>query len=291
MAGTPIRTSSTAVWSRSRERRPAPGPLQLLAAAIFLVAVAAGSELGVGTSLTPLVVLPVVWFALHDARLELLPAIAGAALAATLPGLSGAGDETGAVLAEGCVWLVSLSIAGYVIARYVRGREGAIEGFAVLARTDPLTGLANRRAWTELLRREIARARRDGSSFSVALVDLDRFKAFNDRHGHAAGDRLLKEAAARWSGQIREMDLIARHGGEEFALLLPGAAGEDAVTVIERIRRNTPESITASGGVAEWDGQEDPDELLARADAALYRAKRGGRDQIRVAQRSVTSSV
>ncbi len=195
------------------------------------------------------------------------------------------------MLAEGLVWIVALSAGGFAIARYVRSREGAIEGFAVLARTDPLTGLANRRAWTELLRREIARARRDGSVFSVALVDLDRFKAFNDRHGHAAGDRLLKEAASRWSAQIREMDLIARHGGEEFALLLPGAADEHAVTVVERIRRNTPEAITASGGVAEWNGSEDPDALLARADAALYAAKRGGRDQIRVAQRSATSSV
>ena len=291
MAGTPIRTSSTAVWSRSHERRPAPGPLQLLLAALFLAGIAASNGLDVGSALNPLVVLPVAWFALHDARLELLLAIVGAALAATVPALSGAGSDAASVLVEGGVWVVALSVAGYGIAHYVRSREGAIEGFAVLARTDPLTGLANRRAWTELLRREIARARRDGSSFSVALVDLDRFKGFNDRHGHAAGDRLLKEAAARWSGQIREMDLIARHGGEEFALLLPGAAGEDAVTVIERIRRNTPSSITASGGIAEWDGQEEGDELLARADAALYRAKRGGRDQVRVAQRSVTSSV
>ena len=283
MAGTPIRTSPTAAWSYHRERRTLPASLQLLAAAVFLAAIGAGAELGLGTALTPLVILPVAWFGLRDARLELVAVTAAAALAATLPGLDEAGDATGAVLLEGLVWALALGTTGYAIAVYARRHERAIDGFATLARTDPLTGLANRRAWTELLRREIARARRDGSRFSVALVDLDRFKDFNDRYGHAAGDRLLKEAASRWSAQIREMDLLARHGGEEFALLLPGAGGEDAMTVIERLRRQTPGAITASSGVAEWDGGEDPDALLARADEALYRAKRNGRDQSQAA--------
>ncbi len=116
-----------------------------------------------------------------------------------------------------------LGIAGYATSRLIRQRERLIEDVAELARTDVLTGLANRRGWQELLRREIARARRNDTPLSVALVDLDRFKDYNDGNGHAAGDRLLKEAASRWAAQIREVDLIARHGGEEFAVLLPGA--------------------------------------------------------------------
>jgi diguanylate cyclase (GGDEF)-like protein len=147
-----------------------------------------------------------------------------------------------------------------------------------LARTDSLTGVANRRAWDEELPRELARAARSGQPMCVALLDLDHFKAYNDEHGHQAGDRLLKAAAAAWEGRLRKTDLLARYGGEEFAVLLPDCALDDAMEIAGRLRTAQPEG-TCSIGVADWDGREDLGQLIARADRALYAAKAGGRDR------------
>ncbi|HEV2871623.1 MAG TPA: sensor domain-containing diguanylate cyclase, partial [Actinomycetota bacterium] len=147
-----------------------------------------------------------------------------------------------------------------------------------LARTDGLTGVANRRAWDEELPRELARAARSGQPVCVALLDLDHFKAYNDEHGHQAGDRLLKAAAAAWESRLRKTDLLARYGGEEFAVLLPDCALGNAMEIAERLRTAQPE-VTCSIGVADWDGREDIGRLVARADRALYAAKAGGRDR------------
>ncbi|WP_229076449.1 GGDEF domain-containing protein [Actinoplanes sp. DH11] len=149
-----------------------------------------------------------------------------------------------------------------------------------LARSDELTGLPNRRAWNDELPRALERARRDRSPVTVAILDLDRFKTFNDTHGHPAGDRLLKAAAAAWHSALRDVDLIARHGGEEFVVLLPGAGPAEARQVLARALAVTPLGQTFSAGVAVWDRTETSDELLARADAALYAAKAGGRNRI-----------
>jgi diguanylate cyclase (GGDEF)-like protein len=147
-----------------------------------------------------------------------------------------------------------------------------------LARTDSLTGVANRRAWDEELPRELARSARSRQPVCVALLDLDHFKAYNDEHGHQAGDRLLKTAAAAWEGRLRKTDLLARYGGEEFAVLLPDCALGNAMEIAERLRNAQPE-VTCSIGVADWDGREDIGRLVARADRALYAAKAGGRDR------------
>lgn len=148
-----------------------------------------------------------------------------------------------------------------------------------MARTDDLTGLPNRRAWYEELPRELARARRYANPACVAMLDLDRFKDYNDRLGHLAGDRLLKEAAGAWRGALRETDRLARYGGEEFSVVLPDCEIDDALILVERLRSVTPEGETCSAGLAEWDGQETPEGLVQRADAALYEAKRTGRDR------------
>ena len=115
------------------------------------------------------------------------------------------------------------------------------------------------------------------------MLDLDRFKRFNDEYGHQAGDRLLKTAAAAWSGQLRTVDHLARYGGEEFIVLLPTASAELATMVLERLRSATPAGQTFSAGVATWDRNETSEELIARADQALYEAKDAGRDRIQVA--------
>lgn len=147
------------------------------------------------------------------------------------------------------------------------------------ARTDALTGLANRRGLTEELEREIVRARRARVPLTVAIVDIDHFKLYNDAHGHQAGDRLLREAAAAWRDQLRATDTLGRYGGEEFVAVLPQCPAAEGETLIERLRDATPLGVTCSAGVASLESDESSQTLLARADAALYRAKLEGRDR------------
>ncbi len=180
-------------------------------------------------------------------------------------------------------WLVlAIGVAASILLGallWLLGQVGALyREVGRLARTDSLTGVANRRAWDEELPRELARAARSGQRVCVALLDLDQFKAYNDDYGHQAGDRLLKEAAAAWEGRLRKTDLLARYGGEEFAVLLPDCALENAMEIAERLRTAQPEG-TCSIGVADWDGREDVAQLVARADRALYAAKAAGRDR------------
>ena len=143
-----------------------------------------------------------------------------------------------------------------------------------LSRTDPLTGLANRRGWDEQLDRELARARRSGRAVSVTLLDLDDFKGFNDAHGHQAGDRLLVAAAAAWQGQLRAVDVLCRWGGDEFAVLLPDCSECESQEIIARISQNTPSLQSCAAGVAAWDGNETAHDLLRRADTQLLEQKR-----------------
>lgn len=147
------------------------------------------------------------------------------------------------------------------------------------ALTDALTGLPNRRAWEDGLSRELARSRRTGTSLSVAAVDLDHFKAINDADGHSAGDRFLRRTAVAWKTVLRTHDLLARTGGEEFAVALPDCDLEAAGLVGDRFRALVPDGHTCSVGVARWDRSENAEELLQRADRALYEAKRSGRDR------------
>jgi diguanylate cyclase (GGDEF)-like protein len=149
-----------------------------------------------------------------------------------------------------------------------------------LARTDGLTGLANRRALDESLARELASARRTGRTLSVGLLDLDHFKRYNDHNGHQAGDDLLARTGDLWHRLTRASDTLGRYGGEEFLLVLPDCDLAAAMVAIERFRHAIPAGQTCSAGVAQWDGMEDERLLVARADAALYRAKRTGRDRV-----------
>jgi diguanylate cyclase (GGDEF)-like protein len=148
------------------------------------------------------------------------------------------------------------------------------------ARTDDLTGLLNRRAWEEQLPREMARARRQSDPLCVAMLDLDFFKNYNDERGHQAGDRLLKQSTAAWGGELRSSDTLARYGGEEFTVALPGCNLSIAKDIVERLRAAMPADETVSAGVACWNGRESAEELVGRADAALYEAKRTGRDRL-----------
>jgi diguanylate cyclase (GGDEF)-like protein len=149
---------------------------------------------------------------------------------------------------------------------------------SALALSDSLTGLATRRVWDEELPRELARARRSDSPLTLAVVDIDHMSAFNMLRGEREGDRLIKETASRWRGELREVDTLARLEGTEFGILLPGCALGEAVDVLDRVRAATPRGQTASAGVARWDGEEPAELLLIRAQDALAAAKESGRN-------------
>ena len=149
-----------------------------------------------------------------------------------------------------------------------------------VARTDDLTGLLNRRGWEEKLPRQLAQSRRNGDPLCVAMLDLDFFKNYNDQSGHQAGDRHLKQSAAAWVRELRHSDILARYGGEEFSVALPGCRLENARDIVERLREVMPGDQTVSAGLVCWNGRETAEELVGRADAALYEAKRMGRDRL-----------
>ena len=147
-----------------------------------------------------------------------------------------------------------------------------------LARTDPLTGLPNRRTWDDELPRELARAKRVPRPLCVALLDLDGLKAFNDTYGHPAADAFLQAAGIAWRIALRTTDLIARIGGDEFAVLMPDCTLQQAQTVLDRVCAATPDDQTCSAGLVCWDRSESAEALIARADAALYQAKQPDTD-------------
>jgi diguanylate cyclase (GGDEF)-like protein len=170
--------------------------------------------------------------------------------------------------------VVAASLLAHEIA-IVLDRADVIDQLTDDALTDPLTGLPNRRAWDAQL--ELALL---GSiPVAVAMFDIDHFKRFNDTHGHPAGDRLLREAAASWRAEMRVRDFLARLGGEEFALLL---TGDDVTTVhatVERLRARMPGRETCSAGIAVRVAGDTAEQLVSRADQALYEAKTSGRDR------------
>jgi diguanylate cyclase (GGDEF)-like protein len=163
------------------------------------------------------------------------------------------------------------------LTREVERRRSTEEDLRELCERDPLTGLLNRRAWDISLTSSLRKRRQP---MYVALIDLDHFKAFNDRHGHPAGDALLRRAAVAWRSALRTADVLARYGGEEFAILLAGCSAESALEIIERVREATVDDQSVSIGLATWDGRESAESLVYRADKALYQAKHDGRNRV-----------
>jgi diguanylate cyclase (GGDEF)-like protein len=174
----------------------------------------------------------------------------------------------------------------------VTSRANFVSGLQAESRTDPLTGLANRRTLYERIEIEMEHALRSDSPLTVAMVDLDHFKQYNDRHGHVAGDTMLRAVAALMVSNIRGQDLVVRYGGEEFCMVLPDTDILGGHHLLDKLREGgrdatTDVGITLSAGLTSWDGIEDTNSLIERADQALYRAKQSGRDRV-VSIQSVT---
>ncbi|NER60137.1 diguanylate cyclase [Pseudomonas sp. MAFF212428] len=190
------------------------------------------------------------------------------------------------VLCIGILWLSLL------LGRELRRRHSAEQGLAALAATDSLTGLANRRQLDQVLRREWARAQRSHRALAVLMVDVDHFKAFNERHGHQGGDEALRQVAAAIARSIRRpADLAARYGGEEFLVIVPETELKGVLTLAERIRSSVealppfgndlhPVTVSIGVGLLTPEAQQDLSTLLGCADDALYCAKRNGRNRI-----------
>ena len=157
-----------------------------------------------------------------------------------------------------------------------------------LSTTDALTGIPNRLAWDERIAHEFARWKRFRRPMCLVAWDIDHFKSINDSYGHAAGDKVLYVVAQHLARHIREVDFVSRYGGEEFAMLLLGTRPEDALRVCNGLReriarlnfhyRHKPIPVTVSCGIASFDGEDTPESVFERADLAMYRAKREGRN-------------
>lgn len=193
--------------------------------------------------------------------------------------------------------LATLALVAALATRLARPIAQAVGDVARLTRqaqTDALTNLANRRGLTDRLDLELARAHEDGTSVSFVIADIDDFKLINDVHGHQTGDGIICAVADALAASVRERDLPARYGGEEFAVVLPGSRLADARLTAERMRKAVGEVdvtgpsgeralVTMSFGVAEFPTYGSADALVAAADAALYQAKRAGKNQVATA--------
>ena len=263
--------AGTGMWVRSSRRSDDVerlGPWLLLAITAA-AAVATGATAGAYHSL---MLLPLLYGAAFFDRRRFALLTLGTATAATWvfvmnPAPTGRAELTVTLLLWG-------AIAAFL--------HGLVRRLDNAAQTDGLTGLWNHAAFWRRLQAEDARARRLQTPYSVLMIDVDHFKALNDKHGHQAGDAVLRRLADILANRVRGMDVLARYGGEEFAVLLPDTAQSDAADLAEKLRRLLAvASISVSIGVADnADLQADPDEVVGAADAALYEAKLSGRARV-----------
>ena len=187
--------------------------------------------------------------------------------------------------------MVSVCVVAAVVHVLASRNDELLGRLAGEARTDKLTGLLNRRGFEERAAIELAHARREGHSIAVAAFDIDYFKRINDEWGHETGDRVLARLGVVLATQSRDVDVVARIGGEEFVVLLRGSNSADADVFTQRIRRALTAAdasalpvVRVSAGVAAALAPANVEDLLLRADSALYAAKRAGRDQTAISE-------
>lgn len=232
----------------------------------------------------PLVLVPVIWASLRGRRDELAVAVLGVALVYIAPAvLIGGSRYPAGSWRSGVLFAVISATLGVTVIQLVRRVQTLLGELTEQAGTDELTGLPNRRAWEEALARELGAAATGGQPVTVVLLDIDYFKDYNDAHGHLAGDRMLRAGTSAWHAVLRNVDMLARWGGDEFGLLLPGCGVQQARQVLQRMR-DAASDLQFSAGVAQWRPEESAHELLIAADEALYQAKAGERNTDAVAR-------
>lgn len=268
-------------------RYAAPAALAALVAIVLLRDGTGGAGSGYGV----VVIVPVLWVALYGSRMQLWGVLLAVMLAFVVPLVAiGAPDYPTTGWRSVPLLVLCAGLVGIVVQELLARERAIRERLQVthaelrrLVETDPLTGLPNRRALEARQQHEIASAARSGRPLTLAMIDLDRFKAYNDANGHPAGDVLLRSISEAWTRRLRETDMLTRWGGEEFCLLLPGCDAGGAIGLIDGLRPVVPHGQTFSAGVVTWLPGMTGEQLVASADAALYRAKRDGRDRTVVA--------
>lgn len=262
-------------------------PVLTFCIAVFLLRDASGG--GAGGFGSTLLLLPVIWQGIYGRTRALVATLVAVVVTLLVPivFIGGSTYDPAVEWPRAIVALLMWSVVGFVVHSLVvalRSKEASlaelVEQLDGQANTDALTGLANRRAWNDRLDLAVATAGRGGASVTIALLDIDHFKAYNDRHGHPAGDDLLSSLGAAWRASSRSIDLLCRWGGEEFAVLLVNADPAAARVVVERLRALVPYDQTFSCGMATWEPPMTPTDLMEAADRALYTAKADGRDRI-----------
>jgi diguanylate cyclase (GGDEF)-like protein len=266
----------------TRERSPVGFYLAALGGLPCLTMMQAYSG-GVASGYSVLMMMAMIWFGIQTTDRELAAGMVILAACAYLPMLI-FGPPAYPVSWGHATLLV---LVGVTVALSLRAltRETQKLNARLLkeATVDDLTGLLNRRGWRMTAERELARARRDGTHVGMLLLDLDNLKEINDTRGHDEGDRVLTETADRMRTALRAGDVLARLGGDEFGALLMDTSDGQALAAVDRLTKTTPELGSFSAGVATWDAKQALDDLLRRADVALYTAKTGGGSRVEVA--------
>jgi diguanylate cyclase (GGDEF)-like protein len=275
-------------WARRLPREAYPVAMLVASGVITVTMYFNGERLGAPSSGTQVYY---VWVALYAGyfftRGEIVvQLVAIAALYAAILGI----DHVGSVAPTRWLLTVAMACGCATIVHLLKHRnEQLVDRLHAAARRDPLTGVANRQAFDERLDHELAVTRRSGHPTAVVLLDIDDFKQINDRHGHVAGDEVLRTVATVAARSVRETDLLARLGGDEFAAILPGASTEQAYQAGERVRLAVLDAQSAAAGAIPFtisvgvvdsaDAGEAPDSVVTNADRALYSAKRRGRNR------------
>jgi diguanylate cyclase (GGDEF)-like protein len=202
-------------------------------------------------------------------------------------------QRTDQVLFTRLLWFFGVALAGILMFSLIawnfwQQRTRLLQQLEELARTDSLTNLTNRRAWNEEFPQRLERAKRNQQPLTVAMIDLDHFKRFNDSRGHLEGDALLREMGGLLRSSFRLSDFIARYGGEEFVVAFENCDLEQAQVLLERLSTLIPYAQTFSAGITQTDGSELPEVVLDRADKAMYTAKQNGRNQVYVSPNNIT---
>ncbi|HEX4436664.1 MAG TPA: GGDEF domain-containing protein [Solirubrobacteraceae bacterium] len=258
---------------------------------VVLIAVALTATPGAGDGAV-LYMWPVLWSTFFFGRRGAIAIVAcvGVAHAIVLLELPGASSYPGRWVDV----MVSVVVVAAVVLALLRRNDQLLVDLTAEARTDALTGLLNRRGFDERASLELARSKREESSIALAAFDLDHFKRVNDEWGHDVGDRVLIRTAQVLAAEAREIDVVARFGGEEFVALLPGADTAAAHAFAERVRDalagerfSRLPTVRVSAGILAARTPATIDELLRGADSALYAAKRGGRDRAVVYRRDL----